>query len=99
MLIPKSFRIRGVKHTVHIARTLKPKAYGRTNPAVGTIELATHYGYVQRGPIAMAETFWHEVVHCILFDMGDPRWKDETFVVSFSRRLADVVQTAELGGA
>jgi hypothetical protein len=42
----------------------------------------------------MAETFWHEVTHCVLHDMSHPLWKDEKFVTAFSQRLNQVVHTA-----
>lgn len=42
-----------------------------------------------------AETFWHEVTHGILFDMGDPRAFDEKFVTAFSRRLNDAIRSAK----
>jgi hypothetical protein len=43
----------------------------------------------------MAETFWHEVMHCVLHEMGNPLWKDEKFVTAFSQRLNQVVYTAK----
>lgn len=44
----------------------------------------------------VSETFWHEITHAILFDMGNPLWNNETFVTQFSRRLNEVVNTAKL---
>jgi hypothetical protein len=49
-----------------------------------------------RNPRKRAETFWHEVTHAILHDMGNPLWKNEQFVTQFSKRLNQVVQTAKL---
>ena len=55
------------------------------------IRIMTH----KRTPEAISETFWHEVTHAILHNMGDKRWRDEKFVVGFSKRLNEVVHSAK----
>jgi hypothetical protein len=42
-----------------------------------------------------AETFWHEVTHGILYDMGHPMYDDEAFVDAFSKRLNNAIHSAE----
>jgi predicted SprT family Zn-dependent metalloprotease len=42
------------------------------------------------------ETFWHELTHAILNDMGSSLDRDEEFVIAFSKRLAQAVSTAKL---
>lgn len=41
--------------------------------------------------------FWHELTHAILHDMGAD-WRNEKFVVDFSKRLTQAIQTAEFDG-
>jgi hypothetical protein len=48
----------------------------------------------RQAPRRMVHTFWHEVMHAILHDMGSPKWRDEKFVDAIGRRLAGVVASA-----
>ena len=41
-----------------------------------------------------ANTFWHELTHAILDDMGNKLAYDEKFVSSFSDRLDQAIKTA-----
>jgi hypothetical protein len=94
MQIPKSFRLGRKEWAV------RPKAvpargahiYGQVYPSYGTIVIR----YANRQQAPRSETFWHEVTHAILYDMGDPRWNDEKFVTAFSKRLNQVINTAKL---
>jgi len=43
----------------------------------------------------MSDTFWHEVTHAILHDMGSKLYNNEKFVNGFSDRLNKVVLTAK----
>jgi len=49
-----------------------------------------------RSDTARAETFWHETVHAILYDMEHKLWRNEKFVTEFSKRLNQVIHTAKL---
>lgn len=90
MIIPRSFtigqrewQVRQVPAPMHLRGYAMPEArVMQINPRCT--------------PKQQAKTFWHEVTHAVLHDMGDPRWKDEKFVDEFGRRLAEVVRTAEL---
>lgn len=95
MVIPKSFKLGKMQYrTVQWRRKLLPtKVYGSVYPDIGCLQIA-----MRRPPKAVAETFWHEVTHAILHDMNNPLWKDEKFVTAFSKRLAQVVRTAEVEG-
>jgi hypothetical protein len=46
----------------------------------------------------MKTTFWHEVVHGILYDMGSRKNSDEIFVHGIATRLAQVVKSARFDG-
>jgi len=42
------------------------------------------------------ESFWHELVHAILYDMDEHRLnRNEAFVTAFSRRLSDAIDSAK----
>jgi hypothetical protein len=41
-----------------------------------------------------ANTFWHELTHAILYDMGSKLTHDERFVTEFSNRLDQAIKTA-----
>jgi hypothetical protein len=46
-------------------------------------------------PTEVHDTFWHEVVHAILHDMGeDSLNKNERFVTRFANRLTKAIETA-----
>jgi hypothetical protein len=43
----------------------------------------------------MQDTFWHELVHAILNDMGEHTLnKDEKFVTGFANRLTKAIKSA-----
>ena len=60
------------------------------------IEVATHSNTSGRrfDPDEVNATFWHELVHAILHDMGSPLYHNEAFVAKFSRRLSQAIRTA-----
>lgn len=42
------------------------------------------------------DTFWHELTHAILFEMGRQRmWKDEYFVRPFAALLTQAIKSAK----
>lgn len=43
----------------------------------------------------ITDTFWHEVTHAILQDMGHKLEADEKFVTAFANRLTKVITKAE----
>ena len=89
MKIPDSFKLgRYMWQVVHAY--MPSTIYGRIYPGYKVVQINTH----ERKPKQQAETFWHEITHAILYDMGDPRWSDEKFVTAFSKRLNQVIQTA-----
>ena len=90
MKIPKKFKLG--RKTFNVRRApLSRGVLGQVWPLDGLVAMAQH----KRSPKDEAETFWHEVTHAILFSMNDPRWRNEKFVTAFSKRLNQVVHTAE----
>jgi CxxC motif-containing protein (DUF1111 family) len=44
----------------------------------------------------LADTFWHELTHAVLHDMGHDLCYDEKFVTAFANRLSLSVDSAQL---
>jgi len=45
-------------------------------------------------PAERSETFWHELTHAILYDMGNRLTYNEKFVEAFSKRLDKAIRSA-----
>lgn len=71
------------------------KRYGHVIHGTGTIILYTSdtKGNVTP-PSEVNETFWHEVTHAVLYQMGDKRHSDEAFVTQFSHLLSNAIDSA-----
>lgn len=93
MIIPKSFKLGKQTWTVTPRAGGADYLYGRVYPGYRAVQVCVHHN---RSTVQRSETFWHEVTHAILYDMGDPRWNDEKFVTAFSKRLNQVINTAKL---
>ncbi len=91
MQIPRKFKLGRKKFSVHIVKRLPTGVRGRVYPDISCIQLSMQHSN------NATETFWHEVTHAILHDMDAYiKWDNEPFVKAFSKRLAQVVETAEL---
>lgn len=60
------------------------------------IEVATHSNVrgVRFKKEDVYDTFWHELTHAILKDMGSKLEADEKFVTAFSERLTNAILSA-----
>jgi hypothetical protein len=99
MKIPKEVTIGRTPHLVYTKKHLmvgKSLCRGSFDEAKHTITIAQ--GNTERGYIYDADersnTFWHELTHAILYDMGCKLTHDEKFVTAFSDRLDQAVKTA-----
>ena len=45
--------------------------------------------------VEIEDTFWHELTHAILEEMGSAKYDDEVFVDRFSKRLSKAIRTAK----
>ena len=100
MKIPKEVV---VGNTTHLVRTKKSIVHknavcrGFFNEDEYTIDIAQGnplQGYKYDAD-ARANTFWHELTHAILYDMGNKLTHDEKFVTSFADRLDQAIKTAK----
>ena len=95
--LPKKIRVGTRWYSVEVVEAMQNKSeMGRIHYDTRTIELAkrTHHGVPFRLS-ALEETFWHELTHAILHDMGEHQLNNrESFVEEFSRRLSAAIRTA-----
>lgn len=95
-MIPYSFKLGGQQWSVHRGYSVVGGKLGKVFYDLQAIQIATHRKRKPRADEAQAETFWHEVTHAILHDMGCSLTNDEMFVTEFSKRLNQVIHTARL---
>jgi len=96
--IPRKMRVGSRTYSVEVVEAMIEKnLMGRTyypdrNIKIGLKSNST--GRVYR-PSEVHDTFWHEVVHAILHDMGeDSLNRNERFVTRFANRLTKAIETA-----
>lgn len=97
MKIPKSIRVGKKKYSVHQVKHMDKKGImGAVNYNASCIFLATHSNVrgVRFKKEEIADTFWHELTHAILKDMGSKLEADEKFVSGFSDRLTKAILSA-----
>ena len=99
MRTPKQFTI---GNTPHLVRTEKQVVVGNTI-CHGSFDEETYTISIAKGnPLRgytydadeRANTFWHELTHAILYDMGNKLTHDEKFVTAFADRLDQAIKTA-----
>ena len=97
LTLPKKLQVRGKWYSVDVVESMRNKSHmGEVNYPNQTITIArkTHHG-VPFKLSALHETFWHELVHCILNSMGEDELNNnEAFVEEFGHRLAKAIETA-----
>ena len=100
MKIPKQVTI---GRTPHLVRTKNKLVVGKTlcrgcfdeadrtiTVAKGNPDMGYKYNADER-----SNTFWHELTHAILYDMGNDLTHNEKFVTAFADRLDQAVKTAK----
>ena len=77
-------------HEIKDERTGKPTIMGRINYSKKIIQVAHKYPAAE-----IRNTFWHELTHGILEDMGSDLAENERFVTVFANRLSDAIDSAK----
>jgi hypothetical protein len=98
MNIPTKIKIGDSWYEINKVKTMDtPDAMGSTNYRSCCIKLASHSNtrYTKFRREDTHETFWHEVTHAILFDMGHKLHSNEDFVEAFSKRLSRAIDSAK----
>lgn len=99
MHIPKSFKLSNQPYKVRFTQAMPGQGHmGEVDYTLRQITIAHNSNLTGRAfkSEEIDDTFWHEVTHAILRDMGHRLWSNERFVTRFARRLTEVVNTAKL---
>ena len=98
--IPETFRIAGMTyHVFFVDEQMGGTLYGSINHPKNEVALFRKLGENTISREQHLQTFWHEVVHGILTNMGESELNDnEKFVCTFSSFLNEVMQSAEIEG-
>jgi len=96
--IPRKMRIGNKQYSIEIVEAMLEKRHrGRISYTAQTIRLGQRSNVTNK-PYTheqVKETFWHEVIHGILHDMGrDTLNRDERFVNEFAYRLNKAINSA-----
>ena len=78
-------------------RPRKRLTVGEVNYTKQYIDIITHSNWTGRAfkSEELSDTFWHELTHAILYEMGHPLHNDEAFVTKFSGLLNTALLSAE----
>jgi len=99
MKIPKEVVIGNTPHQIRTKKSImvgNKICHGSFDEETHTIEIAQMNplrGYIYEAD-ERANTFWHELTHAILYDMGCTLTHNEKFVTEFSNRLDQAIKTA-----
>lgn len=96
--IPTRIRIGKQLYSIDVVESMRRKAtMGRTYYEMGRIEIGANSNTTGRkfSDAEIDDTFWHEVTHAILYDMGHRLYNDEHFVTEFAGRLAKAIKSAQ----
>jgi len=88
--LPKKIKIGDKWFTVDTMERIGDNTMGRIKYSEKRIEIGTSYSADE-----IRNTFWHEVVHGILNDMGSSLCDNERFVTSFANKLSDAIDSAK----
>ena len=98
MDLPRKLKVGDRWYSVEIVETMQRRAQmGCVYYGTGEIEVAVKSNTTNK-PYTKAEvsdTFWHELTHAILYDMGSSLYKNERFVTRFANRLATAIKSAK----
>ena len=98
MKIPKRINVGRKQYKVATVHKMERyKTVGRVSYADKEITIATHSNSTQRkfNDVEVSDSFWHELTHAILKDMGNKLEANEAFVTAFSSRLNKAILSAE----
>ena len=97
MRIPKKITVGRTKYKVLVnADELEDDAMGAINFGLKIILIRTQFDDGKRvAKEEISNSFWHEMTHAVLFDMGHELYNNEVFVRSFANKLSDAIDSAK----
>jgi len=97
-VLPRLIRVGSKRYSVEVIEALLDKQkVGRIQYDEQRIQIGTRNGNTNRKLPAseIRDSFWHELVHAILYDMGRHNLnRDEAFVIAFASRLSKAIDSA-----
>jgi hypothetical protein len=97
--LPITIRVGKHKYSVEVVEAmLRKREMGRVHYPTRKIEIGRMSNTTGKrySDTQVLDSFWHEVTHAILEEMGRHTLNaDERFVTEFANRLTKVIQTAE----
>ena len=96
MRIPKRVTVGSTKYKVLVNDSeLEEDAMGSINFGLKIILIRTQFDDGKRiAKEEVSNSFWHEITHAVLFDMGHELYNNEVFVRSFANKLSDAIDSA-----
>ena len=96
--LPRKIRVGKKMYTIDILETMLQSGdmarvyYERNRIEVGKKSSVTGRRYSRK---EMNDSFWHELVHAILYDMDEHQLnRNEKFVTEFAHRLSEAIDSA-----
>jgi len=96
--LPRKIRVGKKMYTIDILETMLQNGdmarvyYDRNRIELGQRSNTTGRRYSRS---EMNDSFWHELVHAILYDMDEHKLnKNERFVTEFAKRLSEAINSA-----
>ena len=98
MKLPKKIKVGKKWYSVETRETFAingKHVWGGINYDAASIRIGTHRSNGRALPEKEIDTtFWHELTHAVLKDMGSKLEANEAFVDAFSTRLSNAVRSA-----
>lgn len=91
----KSWKMAGKNYRVRYAKDEFGNNLGQSRSPIGEVLLAKHWDGKELPDDSIEQTFFHELVHCILDEAGTRGEHDESFVQSFAVLLYEFFKTAK----
>ncbi len=91
MKMPKQIKVGRVTYTIQRVPKLRDRC-GFVDVDAKVITLATGNMLGRYSAAERANTFWHEVTHAILYEIGDELWANERHVNAFANRLEPIIR-------
>ena len=93
-MLPKTVKVGKTTYTINQPKDIEG-CLGQINFTEKVINVAKQAQNYKLASEERSDTFWHEMTHAILHDMGHELTHNEKFVTAFARRLNDAILSAE----
>ncbi len=88
---PSSFKVGASPYKVHYVDEDRGREYGAIYYSLKSVVIYTK----NRSELSVSETFWHELTHAVLREMGHELYNDESFVTPFAKLLNEAINSAK----